>query len=76
MRHPTEVFPQQKEAQFDETGRPFHTLFYTLKPNFYMTLYVSVAAYHVCDNQPFHVALFEACRMYLMYLLNILLPCD
>ena len=41
MRHPTEVFPQQKEAQFDATGRPFHTLFYTLKPNFYMTLYVS-----------------------------------
>ena len=41
MRPPAEVFPQQKEAQFDATGRPFHTLFYTLKPNFYVTLYVS-----------------------------------
>jgi len=39
MRPPQEVFPQQKEAQFDETGRPYHTLFYTLRPNFFMTLH-------------------------------------
>lgn len=50
MRHPTEVFPQQKEAQFDETGRPFHTLFYTLKPNFYMTLYELVEHMNQLDR--------------------------
>ncbi|XP_043225891.1 28S ribosomal protein S9, mitochondrial-like isoform X2 [Amphibalanus amphitrite] len=50
MRHPTEVFPQQKAAQFDATGRPFHTLFYTLKPNFYMTLYELVEKMNQLDR--------------------------
>lgn len=39
MRPPEEVFKTQKEAQFDSTGRPFHTLFFTLKPNYFQTLH-------------------------------------
>nr|CAH7720404.1 unnamed protein product [Callosobruchus chinensis] len=38
MKPPEEVFPQRKAAEFDETGRPFHFLFYTGKPNFYIVL--------------------------------------
>ncbi|VEN40314.1 unnamed protein product [Callosobruchus maculatus] len=42
MKPPEEVFPQRKAAEFDETGRPFHFLFYTGKPNFYKVLYDAV----------------------------------
>nr|CAD7194367.1 unnamed protein product [Timema douglasi] len=35
MKHPDEVFPPRKAAEFDESGRPHHFLFYTSKPNFY-----------------------------------------
>jgi len=45
MRHPEEVFPHKKEAEFDETGRPFHFMFYTTKPNYYEILYVSFHDY-------------------------------
>lgn len=41
MRRPEEIFPVRKAAEFDETGRPFHTMFYTGKPNFFQLLYVS-----------------------------------
>ncbi|KRT85398.1 hypothetical protein AMK59_2462 [Oryctes borbonicus] len=39
MRPPEEVFPQRKAAEFDETGRPHHFLFYTGNPNFYKLLH-------------------------------------
>ncbi|XP_042892978.1 28S ribosomal protein S9, mitochondrial-like [Penaeus japonicus] len=39
MKHPTEVFPKRKAAEFDESGRPFHTLFYTGRPAFYQVLH-------------------------------------
>uniref|UniRef100_A0A1B0BY70 28S ribosomal protein S9, mitochondrial n=1 Tax=Glossina palpalis gambiensis TaxID=67801 RepID=A0A1B0BY70_9MUSC len=39
MRPPEEVFPARKAAEFDETGRPFHSFFYTEKPNFFKMLY-------------------------------------
>lgn len=39
MKPPKEVFPPKKEAQFDETGRPFHFLFFTGRPNFYNILH-------------------------------------
>ncbi|XKL62472.1 hypothetical protein PGB90_002305 [Kerria lacca] len=42
MKPPEEVFPSNKEAQFDVTGRPFHFLFYTTKPNFYQILHDAV----------------------------------
>lgn len=41
MKPPEEVFPQRKAAEFDETGRPYHSMFYTCKPNFFQLLYVS-----------------------------------
>lgn len=42
MRPPEEVYPQRKAAEFDETGRPHHSMFYTGKPNYYQLLYVSM----------------------------------
>ncbi|KAH1002756.1 hypothetical protein HUJ04_008813 [Dendroctonus ponderosae] len=39
MKPPEEVFPQRKAAEFDETGRPYHFLFYTGRSNFYQVLY-------------------------------------
>ena len=39
MRPPEEVFPRQKEAEFDVEGRPFHPFFYTLKPHFQESVY-------------------------------------
>ena len=32
MKPPEEVFPRQKDVEFDYDGRPFHPFFYTLKP--------------------------------------------
>lgn len=42
MRTPEEVFPARKAAEFDETGRPFHSMFYTGKPNFFQLLHVCI----------------------------------
>ncbi|XP_037797451.1 28S ribosomal protein S9, mitochondrial-like [Penaeus monodon] len=39
MKHPTEVFPKRKAAEFDELGRPFHTLFYTGRPVYFQVLH-------------------------------------
>lgn len=39
MCHPTTLFGNRKEAQFDETGRPHHWLFYTCKPQYNQILY-------------------------------------
>ncbi|XP_072749819.1 small ribosomal subunit protein uS9m-like [Anoplolepis gracilipes] len=39
MKHPEEIFPSRKAAEFDITGRPFHSMFYTSKPNYYQILY-------------------------------------
>ena len=39
MKSPEEVFPERKAAQFDETGRPFHTFFFTGRPHFYQLLF-------------------------------------
>lgn len=39
MKPPSEVFPQRKAAEFDETGRPHHSMFYTGKANFFKLLY-------------------------------------
>lgn len=43
MKPPEDVFPKKKAAEFDETGRPFHFLFYTTKPNYYTILNVRFA---------------------------------
>ena len=39
MKPPEDIFPRQKDAEFDVEGRPFHPFFYTLKPNFYEAVY-------------------------------------
>lgn len=39
MKSPSEVFPSKKDAEFDESGRPYHVFFYTGKPNFYLILH-------------------------------------
>ncbi|XP_059485476.1 small ribosomal subunit protein uS9m [Neocloeon triangulifer] len=42
MKPPELIFPPKKAAEFDETGRPHHALFYTMNPNFYQVLQDSV----------------------------------
>ena len=39
MKPPEEIYPRQKEAEFDMEGRPFHPFFYTLKPHFNEAVY-------------------------------------
>ncbi|XP_043279260.1 28S ribosomal protein S9, mitochondrial [Venturia canescens] len=39
MEPPEKMFPSRKAAEFDETGRPYHTLFYTCKPNYNQLLH-------------------------------------
>ncbi|RZC43283.1 28S ribosomal protein S9, mitochondrial [Asbolus verrucosus] len=51
MRPPEEVFPQRKAAEFDETGRPYHFLFYTGRPNFYKLMHDIVD--HINDAYKF-----------------------
>lgn len=41
MKLPEQIFPPKKEAEFDETGRPHHFLFYTTNPNFHKIMHVS-----------------------------------
>lgn len=50
MKPPEEVFPQRKAAEFDETGRPHHTLFYTGKPNFFKLLHDIVGHQLECNK--------------------------
>lgn len=42
MKPPEDVFPREKAAQFDYSGRPFHYLFYTTRPHYYATLHDAV----------------------------------
>ncbi|XP_067141140.1 small ribosomal subunit protein uS9m [Centruroides vittatus] len=39
MKHPSQVFPKQKDAQFDITGRPNHSLFYTRWPHYHQIMH-------------------------------------
>lgn len=50
MKPPEEVFPQRKAAEFDETGRPHHSLFYTSKPNFFKLLHDTVDSMQNLNN--------------------------
>jgi small subunit ribosomal protein S9 len=50
MKPPEEVFPQRKAAEFDETGRPHHSLFYTSKPNFFKFLHDIVSHQLECNK--------------------------
>lgn len=50
MKPPEEVFPQRKAAEFDETGRPHHSFFFTSKPNFFKFLHDIVAHSLECNK--------------------------
>lgn len=50
MKPPEEVFPQRKAAEFDETGRPYHSFFYTSKPNFFKFLHDIVGHLLECNK--------------------------
>lgn len=50
MKPPEEVFPQRKAAEFDETGRPYHSFFYTGKPNFFKFLHDIVGHTLECNK--------------------------
>jgi len=39
LKPPEEIFPEQKAAQYDSSGRPFHTMFYTAYPHLYKMLF-------------------------------------
>lgn len=39
MRPPEELYPKQKAAEFDASGRPHHAFFYTGRPNFFFMLH-------------------------------------
>ncbi|XP_014242600.1 28S ribosomal protein S9, mitochondrial-like isoform X2 [Cimex lectularius] len=39
LKPPHLVFPPKKDAEFDTSGRPYHFLFYTGKPNFYSIMH-------------------------------------
>lgn len=39
MKPPSEIYPPRKAAEFDESGRPHHSLFYTGKANFYQVMF-------------------------------------
>uniref|UniRef100_A0A8D2MEW1 Small ribosomal subunit protein uS9m n=1 Tax=Zonotrichia albicollis TaxID=44394 RepID=A0A8D2MEW1_ZONAL len=49
MKHPTEVFPEQRKIQWGEDGRPFHFLFYTGKQSYYSLMHVSMLFKNICD---------------------------
>ncbi|XP_041359064.1 28S ribosomal protein S9, mitochondrial-like [Gigantopelta aegis] len=51
MKHPYEVFPQKKLAQFGADGRPFHFLFYTGKPNYYQLMYDATWKYEALKTE-------------------------
>ncbi|KAI1241676.1 hypothetical protein IHE44_0005162 [Lamprotornis superbus] len=41
MKHPNEVFPEQRKIQWGEDGRPFNFLFYTGKQSYYSLMHYS-----------------------------------
>lgn len=45
MKAPEEIFPKRKAAEFDESGRPHHSMFFTGRPNFFKLLFVSTIQY-------------------------------
>jgi len=51
MKPPEEVYPQRKAAEFDEAGRPHHSMFYTSKPNYHKLLFDIVE--HIIQSNSF-----------------------
>ena len=53
MKPPKEIFPTIKQAQFSADGRPYHSLFYTSRANFYQTCFVSEITFNLNQIKPF-----------------------
>ncbi|GIY81749.1 28S ribosomal protein S9, mitochondrial [Caerostris darwini] len=49
MKPPKVLFPKEKAAQFDDSGRPFNAFFYTKKGNFYTAIHELVEKFHELD---------------------------
>lgn len=49
MKPPEKMFPREKAAQFDDTGRPFSSFFYTQKSNYHQILHDLVGKFHELD---------------------------
>lgn len=39
MKHPSEIYALKKAVEFERTGRPFHSFFYTTCPNYFQSLH-------------------------------------
>ncbi|KAF8786209.1 28S ribosomal protein S9, mitochondrial-like [Argiope bruennichi] len=50
MKPPKELFPKEKAAQFDNSGRPFSSFFYTRKSNYHASLHVLVGKFRELDE--------------------------
>jgi small subunit ribosomal protein S9 len=46
----SQVFPKRKAAEFDRSGRPFHSFFYTRFPNFYEMMHNVAVNMQECDK--------------------------
>ncbi|KFM81103.1 28S ribosomal protein S9, mitochondrial, partial [Stegodyphus mimosarum] len=49
MKPPIQLYPREKAAQFDVSGRPFSPFFYTGKSNFYEAVHELVTKFHELD---------------------------
>lgn len=50
MKPPEQIYPERKAAEFDEAGRPHHSLFYTGKPNFFQLMHDCVSKIMDCNK--------------------------
>ncbi|GFS55978.1 28S ribosomal protein S9, mitochondrial [Nephila pilipes] len=50
MKPPKELFPKEKAAQFDNSGRPYNSFFYTKKSNYHEALHKLVEKFHELDD--------------------------
>lgn len=50
MKSPIKLFPKEKAAQFDDSGRPFSPFFYTKYPNYFTTLHTLAKTFKELDE--------------------------
>jgi hypothetical protein len=50
MASPDVIFPLARAAQFDDTGRPYNSLFYTITPNYYELMHRLAERTRKCDE--------------------------
>jgi hypothetical protein len=72
MKPPKDIYPSKKAAQFDISGRPFHSMFYTIKPHYYKLLYVNKYSNKCCFEIVFKLNFFSINLQDIVENLNIL----